>query len=62
MKFKIRFQIGKRLGKGSTYSLKEFCVSVIGTYSLTEAEVCAVVGLQVGEKFTNADLEIVRLR
>ena len=60
MRFSIRFKIGNRLGAASQYSLREFCVSVVDRYSLTEAEVLKVVSLKPGETFTNEDLTIKR--
>ena len=60
MKYFIRFKIGNRLGAKSSYSLREFCVSVVERYSLTNAEVGAVVRLQPDETFENEDLHIVR--
>lgn len=60
MKFAVRFKIGGRLGAGSAYSLKEFCVYVVDRYALTETEVCTIVTLQPGERFANEDMEVVR--
>jgi hypothetical protein len=61
MKFSIRFKIGNRLGAASRYTLREFCVSVVDRYSLTETEICTVVTLQIGESFSNEDLTIKRV-
>lgn len=61
MKFAIRFKIGSRLGAVSRYTLREFCVSIIDRYSLTETEICTIVTLQVGESFSNEDLTIKKV-
>ena len=58
MKFSIRFRIGNRLGAASRYTLRELCISVVDRYSLTETELCTIVTLYVGEKFSNADMEV----
>jgi hypothetical protein len=58
MKFSIRFRIGNRLGAASRYTLRELCISVVDRYSLTETELCTIVTLHVGEKFSNADMEV----
>jgi len=63
MTFKIRFRIGKnRLGAGSKYTLKEFCISIVDRYSLTETEVCTIATLQIGEVFKNENMEVQRLK
>ena len=63
MTFNIRFRIGKnRLGAGSRYSLKEFCISVVERYSLTETEVCTIATLQIGKTFKNEYMEIQRIK
>lgn len=61
MKFIIRFRISNRLGAGSKYSLRDFIVSVVDRYSLTETECATIVTLQVGEKFINRDMEVKRI-
>lgn len=43
------------------YDLVGFCVSVVDAYGMTESEACAVVGLQVGEHFTNEDMTVRRV-
>ncbi len=62
MKFKIRFRINNRYGKGSVYSLKEFCIAIVDRYSLTEVELCTVVTLLEGEEFSNHDMKIKRIK
>lgn len=61
MRFSIRFKIGNRLGAASRYTLREFCISIVDRYSLTETEVCTIVTLQPGESFANEDLSITKL-
>ncbi|UOF79482.1 hypothetical protein [Caudoviricetes sp.] len=61
MKFSIRFRIGNRLGAASKYSLRDFCISVVDRYSLTETEVCTIVTLQSGETFTNEDMKVTKI-
>lgn len=62
MKFNIRFKIGNRFGAGSKYTLREFCISVVDRYSLTETEICTIVTLHTHEKFTNNDMQIERIK
>lgn len=61
MKFTIRFKIGNRFGAGSKYTLREFCTSIVDRYSLTETEICTIVTLQIGERFTNEDILVERV-
>lgn len=61
MKFSIRFKIGNRFGAASKYTLREFCISIVDRYSLTETEVCTIVTLQRGESFKNEDLMITKV-
>lgn len=61
MKFSIRLKIGPRFGAASKYTLRDFCVSVVDRFSLTETEVCTIVTLQSGETFTNGDLMVKKL-
>ena len=61
MKFKVRFKIGNRLGKGSVYTLRDFCISIVDRYSLTETELCTIFTLRVGETFENEDLQVKRI-
>lgn len=61
MKFSIRFKIGNRFGAASKYTLREFCTSIVGRYSLTETEVCTIITLQSGESFKNEDLAITKV-
>jgi hypothetical protein len=61
MKFKVRFRIGNRLGAASRYTLREFCVCLVDQYSLTEVELCTIFTLQIGEKFTNNDMQVTRV-
>ena len=61
MKFKVRFKIGNRLGKGSVYTLRDFCISIVDRYSLTETELCAIFTLHVGATFENEDLQVKRI-
>ncbi len=60
MRFTIRFKIGNRLGAGSRYSLRDFCISVVDRYALNDAELTKIVSLKVGEWFTNEDMEVRR--
>jgi hypothetical protein len=61
MKFIVRFRVGGRLGAGSTYTLREICVSLVNRYDLKEKEICEIVALPPGGKFSNADLEVARV-
>lgn len=60
MKFSIRFKIGSRFGAGSIYSLRDMCVDIVDRYSLTERELATIVTLNVGEVFSNEDMQITR--
>lgn len=68
MKFNVRFaigtagKVGSRLGSGSSYTLRELCVSVVDRYSLSESEVCAIAALKPGESFRNEDMEVTRMQ
>jgi hypothetical protein len=61
-KFLVRVAIGKRLGKGSRYSLVEVCVHLVDRYGLREEELATIFTLQPGETFTNEDLSIRKLQ
>lgn len=61
MKFSIRFKIGNRFGAASKYTLRDFCISIVDRFSLTETEVCTIVTLQSGETFTNEDMMVKKL-
>lgn len=61
MKFLIRFKIMNRFGAASRYSLRDFCISVVDRFSLTETEVCTIVTLNPGEVFINDDLMVKKL-
>lgn len=60
MRFSVRFRIGGRFGAISRYSLRDFCVSLVDRYSLSEAEVLAVVTLPVGTIIEMSDLWVRR--
>ena len=62
MKFKVRFKIENRFGKGSVYSFREICVSLIDRYSLTDDEIIGIFKLNKGDNFTNCDLSINRVK
>ena len=59
-KFKVRFRIGNRLGKGVLYSLREVCLHLVERYSLTERELNELFQLPRGATFSNEDMEIRR--
>lgn len=62
MKFSIRFKICNRFGSISKYSLREFCISIVERFSLTEQECQSVIELSVGEIFCNKDVFIRRIK
>lgn len=62
MRFMIRFRIVNRWSKGSVYSIRELCISVVDRYSLKEHELATIFTLQVGESFQNGDLTIKRIK
>lgn len=61
MRFEIRFKIGNRFGAASRYTLVEISVHIVDRHSLTETELATIVTLQVGETFTNEDMQIRRV-
>ena len=42
-RFAVRFRIGNRLGAKSIYTLRDICVCIVDKYSLTDAEIEALV-------------------
>ncbi len=62
MRFQVRLAISNRLGKGSTYSLRDICVCLVETYSLKEKEIEQIATLTVGSVFANEDMQIKRIK
>jgi hypothetical protein len=61
MDFHITFTHPDPLQAVEKFDLVGFCVSVVDSYGMTEAEVAAVVSLRVGESFANEDMTVRRV-
>lgn len=61
-KYTLRFRIGKRFGKGSSYSLRDIAISIVDRWSLTDNEFNRIVNMVVGEDYTVLDIHIRRIR
>lgn len=62
MQFIVRLKIGNRFGRGSKYTLREFCVFLVERYSLTETELCTIATLQENETFNNEDMRVTKTK
>ena len=58
--FSIQLKIASRLGAKSSCNTREFCISFIDRYSLTNTEVEKILEMQPGESFYNKDVVITR--
>lgn len=61
MRFNVQFKIGNRLSSKSRYSIREVCLCLVDTYSLTDREIDKIVHLRKGDHFRNEDMVIERV-
>lgn len=61
MKYSIQFKDKGRIAHADNFTLRDFCVQLVDSYSLTEDELEQVCRLEVGGSFENEDMLVKRI-
>ena len=62
MKYSIQFKLKGCITYADNFTLRDFCVQLVDAYSITEDELEQVCRLEVGGRFENEDMLVMRIK